>query len=139
MKQHTKHNIDKAQFNEYFRRYMAAIDRPGSESYFELFIYPHLDTIIFNACYHWGFEDPCEREEIYSDITETIWRKIKTGKLDKYKGNFYNVIFTIARNRLYDLMRSKEVRNRRRETISNLSKEISRTYSMPDPVVTRTG
>jgi hypothetical protein len=103
-------NIDKDLFNRNFQRYMDNTDRQVDNWLYGKFLHEDILTIIHNVCYHWDFND--ERlcfEDVEADLL--VHLQVKKDALRKYSGNWYNIIFTSFRRKLYDILRSHRDEN----------------------------
>ena len=98
-------NIDKSRFNRNFQKYMENTDRQVDNWLYGKYLHDDIITIISNVCYYWDFTDPrLTREDVEADLLMHL--QIKKEVFRKYSGNWYNIVFTSFRNKLYDIMRS---------------------------------
>jgi hypothetical protein len=98
-------NIDKQKFNRNFELYIRETEPQVTEWLFSKYLYKDIKTIIKNVLYHWDFLD--ERFK-YEDIEAELLMHliVKREKLKRYKGSWYNILFTVFRMKFLDLIRS---------------------------------
>jgi hypothetical protein len=131
-------NIDKERFNRNFDKYMQNTDRQVDNWLYGKYLHHDIITIIHNVCYYWDFNDPrLTYEDVEADLL--VHLQVKKDNLRKYSGNFYNIVFTMFKRKLYDILRSHRDEN---QSLSKLHEfcnhnlttiEDLNTYELEEP------
>lgn len=118
MKENLKTNIDKEGFNRRFKQYLSITDKKEADNYFIKNIYAELLIIISNTTYNWCFEEN-EYEDVEATLMEHIMIQKHEGELYSYSGNYYNLVFTIFKNKFLDIVRKKKFRENAKLALSS--------------------
>lgn len=98
-------NIDKERFIRNFDKYMKNTDSQVDNWLYSKYLHDDITTIIHNVCYYWEFTDPrLTYEDVEADLL--VHLQLKKDRLRAYSGNWYNIVFTMMRRKLFDILRS---------------------------------
>lgn len=98
-------NIDKERFIRNFDKYMKNTDSQVDNWLYSKYLHNDITTIIHNVCYYWEFTDPrLTYEDVEADLL--VHLQLKKDRLRAYSGNWYNIVFTMMRRKLFDILRS---------------------------------
>jgi hypothetical protein len=109
-------NIDKDKFNRNWQLYMDNKDPQLDNWLYCKYLHEDIKAIIHNCLYHFDFPDPrLTFKDVEADLL--LHLQYKKEVLRKYKGNWYNVLFTLFKRKLYDVLRSYRDENIRLEKL----------------------
>lgn len=98
-------NIDKDKFNRNWQLYMDNKDPQVDNWLYCKYLHEDIKAIIHNCLYHFDFPDPrLTFKDVEADLL--VHLQYKKEVLRKYKGNWYNIVFTMMKRKLYDILRS---------------------------------
>lgn len=119
-------NIIKTEFNLKFSAYIQLTDFREANHFYNYHLHADIQAVITNAIYTFQFEDMEARQEAQSDLLFHFLLQRQHIRESKIK-NVYNFLFTMFRNKMYDLYRTNEVKRKRNELLIDLRD------SHPDP------
>lgn len=108
-------NIDKEKFNRNCQLWVRETEPQSKEWLYTKYLHKDILTIIKNTTYHWDFFD---QRLLYDDVEAELLMHLqyKKDKLRAYPGgSWYNLIFTLFRRKLLDIMRSHRDQNKNLE------------------------
>jgi DNA-directed RNA polymerase specialized sigma24 family protein len=131
-------NIDKQRFSRNCEKWVNETEPQVIEWLFTKYLYQDIKTIIKNVTYYWDLTDPrLTFDDVEADLLMHLI--IKREKLRPYSGNWYNIVFTMMKRKLYDILRSHRDEN---QSLSKLHEfcnhnlttiEDLNTYELEEP------
>lgn len=129
-----KIDIDKQAFIEIFSEYLKIKDRHKSDVFYSRYVHSYLVQIIRFVTCDWWFDCVEDYKDMEAELLTHLYHKKNKGSLSNYKGNLYNVVYTIFKNRFLDLMRTEKVKKGHRDNFESsfpaVLKEIDRVNQL---------
>lgn len=124
-------NIDKKEFNTKFNHYLQIKDFRESNRYYNYSLHQDVQIIISNSLHCYSFEGKEKAVFNKADIASELLYHflLKRDQLSLYSGNWYNILFTLFRNKINDIMRSELIKDKRDELLTTLRDSNANEYN----------
>lgn len=114
-----KIEIDKQAFVETFGEYLKIKDRQESDLFYSRYVHSYLVKIVKFVTGNWWFNCVDDYKDMEAELLTHLYHKKNKGSLSNYKGNLYNVVYTIFKNRFLDLKRTEKIKKGHRDNFES--------------------